>query len=72
VLLCWLALLLIRVAERKTDQTWRRLALELGRLHLVTLSRKFSVVRCRVLRVRAGFGVRGLVWLWLRGEFDVE
>jgi transposase len=38
VLLCWLALLLIRVAERQSEQTWRRIALELGRLHLVTLA----------------------------------
>jgi transposase len=38
VLLCWLALLLVRVAERQTGQTWRRVNLELGRLHLVTLS----------------------------------
>jgi transposase len=38
VLLCWLALLLVRVAERQTAQTWRRINLELGRLHLVTLS----------------------------------
>jgi transposase len=38
VLLCWLALLLIRVAERQTSQTWRRIALELQRLHLVTLT----------------------------------
>jgi transposase len=38
VLLSWLALLLIRVAERHTDQTWRRIALGLGRLHLVTLT----------------------------------
>jgi hypothetical protein len=38
VLICWRALLLIRVAERQTDQTWRRIALELGRLHQVTLS----------------------------------
>lgn len=37
VLLCWLALLLIRVAERRTGLTWRRIALELGRLHAVTL-----------------------------------
>lgn len=37
VVLCWLALLLIRVAERQTGQTWRRIASELGRLHLVTL-----------------------------------
>ncbi len=38
ILLCWLALLMIRVAERATDQTWRRIALELGRLHQVTLT----------------------------------
>jgi Transposase DDE domain len=37
VLLCWLALLLVRVAERQTGATWRQLAAELGRLHLVTL-----------------------------------
>jgi len=38
VLLCWLALLLIRVAERRTGQTWPNLARELGRLHAVTLT----------------------------------
>src|SRR4051795_11607185 len=38
VLICWLALLLIRIAERKTQLTWRRIALELQRLHLVTLT----------------------------------
>ena len=38
VLLSWLALLLIRVAERQTGHTWRRIALELQRLHLVTLT----------------------------------
>jgi transposase len=38
VLLCWLALLLIRVAERQTASTWRRINTELGRLHLVTLA----------------------------------
>jgi hypothetical protein len=38
VLLCWLALLLVRVAERQTGQTWRRINLELGRLQLVTLA----------------------------------
>jgi len=37
VLLCWLALLLIRVAERRCDTTWRRIATELGRVHAVTL-----------------------------------
>jgi transposase len=38
VLLCWLALLLIRVAERRTTMTWRRIAIELGRVHAVTLT----------------------------------
>jgi transposase len=38
VLLCWLALLLVRVAERRCDTTWRRIATELGRVHAVTLT----------------------------------
>jgi hypothetical protein len=38
ILLCWLALLMIRLAERTTGQTWRRIALELERLHLVRLT----------------------------------
>ena len=37
VLLCWLALLLIRIAERRTGLTWNRISRELGRLHAVTL-----------------------------------
>jgi transposase len=35
--LCWLALLLLRVAETETGDTWRNLRDELQRLHLVTL-----------------------------------
>jgi hypothetical protein len=38
VLLCWLALLLIRVAERRTGMTWHRIATELNRVHAVTLT----------------------------------
>jgi len=38
VLLCWLALLLTRVAERRTSMTWHRIATELGRIHAVTLT----------------------------------
>ncbi|HJY76464.1 MAG TPA: IS1634 family transposase [Burkholderiales bacterium] len=34
VLLCWLALLLIRVAETTTGKTWRTLRRELQRMHL--------------------------------------
>ena len=37
VLLCWLALLLVRVAERRTGMTWHRIATELNRVHAVTL-----------------------------------
>jgi hypothetical protein len=38
VQLCWLALLLIRVAENATGDTWRNLRHELDRMHLVTLA----------------------------------
>ncbi len=38
VQLCWLALLLIRVAENATSDTWRNLRHELDRMHLVTLA----------------------------------
>jgi transposase len=38
ILICWLALLLIRVAERQAGDTWRNLRRELERLHLVTLA----------------------------------
>ena len=34
VLLCWLALLLIRIAETQTQQTWRNVRDELQRMHL--------------------------------------
>jgi transposase len=38
VLLCWLALLLVRVAERRAGMTWRRINTELSRVHAVTLT----------------------------------
>jgi len=38
VLLCWLALLLIRIAENQTNQTWRNLRDELQRIHLGTFA----------------------------------
>ncbi|XIJ51837.1 IS1634 family transposase [Kitasatospora hibisci] len=38
VLLCWLALLLIRVAENATGQTWNRLRAELQRLQAATFT----------------------------------
>ena len=38
VQLCWLALLLVRVVENTTGDTWRNIRNELDRLHLVTLA----------------------------------
>jgi hypothetical protein len=38
VQLCWLALLLIRVLENATGDTWRNVRHELDRMHLVTLA----------------------------------
>lgn len=45
VIVCWLALLLIRVAERRSGQSWRRIATELQRLHLVTLEGEAGAVQ---------------------------
>ena len=38
MLLCWLALLLIRLAENHTGDTWRNLRDELQRMHLGTFA----------------------------------
>jgi hypothetical protein len=38
VLLCWLALLLVRVAETTTTQTWPTIRAHLDRLHLITFT----------------------------------
>jgi hypothetical protein len=45
VVVCWLALLLIRISERKSGQSWRRIATELQRLHLVTLEGEAGAVQ---------------------------
>jgi hypothetical protein len=49
VQLCWLALLLIRVAENTTDQTWRDTRHELDRMHLVTLATPHGTIAQRCL-----------------------
>jgi Transposase DDE domain len=38
VLLCWLALLLVRITETTTDRTWTAIRADLQRLHLVTFT----------------------------------
>jgi hypothetical protein len=47
VQLCWLALLLLRVIENATADTWRNLRHELDRLHLVTLATEHGRVAQR-------------------------
>ena len=49
IVLCWLALLLIRVAETRTQDTWRNLRHELQRMHLVTLATDHGTVAQRSL-----------------------
>ncbi len=47
VLLCWLALLLIRLAETATGGTWRNLRHQLDRMHLGTFTGEVGTVRRR-------------------------
>jgi len=47
VQLCWLALLLLRVVENATGDTWRNTRHELDRLHLVTLATQHGRVAQR-------------------------
>jgi hypothetical protein len=47
VQLCWLALLLIRVIENATSDTWRNVRHELDRMHLVTLASEHGTVAQR-------------------------
>jgi transposase len=47
VLLCWLALLLVRIAENATGETWRNLCNELERMHLGTFAGPAGVSRQR-------------------------
>ena len=45
--LCWLALLLLRVIENTTGDTWRNVRHELDRMHLVTLATSHGQVAQR-------------------------
>ena len=47
MLLCWLSLLLIRVAENRTGQTWREIEACLSEVHLSTCKTRDGVVRQR-------------------------
>jgi hypothetical protein len=45
VLLCWLALLLIRIAETTTGDTWHNIRRHLDRLHIGTFTGPTGVLR---------------------------
>lgn len=63
VQLCWLALLLMRVVENATGDTWRNVRQELDRMHLVTLQSRDGRVAQRSVttaRQRQLFGALGL------------
>jgi hypothetical protein len=47
VQLCWLALLLLRVAEVEVGDTWRNIRNELDRMHLVTLATSHGTIAQR-------------------------
>jgi hypothetical protein len=47
VVLCWLALLLIRIAETTTGQTWQNMRRDLNRLHAVTYAGPTGTFRQR-------------------------
>jgi len=47
VQLCWLALLLLRVAETEAGDTWRNIRNELDRMHLVTIATSAGTVSQR-------------------------
>ena len=47
VLLCWLALLLVRVAENQAGQTWPAMRRELDRIHLATFTGPAGTYRQR-------------------------
>jgi hypothetical protein len=47
VQLCWLALLVLRVAETRVGDTWRNIRNELDRIHLVTMATSKGIVSQR-------------------------
>ena len=47
VLLCWLALLLVRVAENQAGKTWPQMRRELDRIHLGTFTGPAGTFRQR-------------------------
>ena len=55
--LCWLALLLIRIAENTTQQTWRDLRRTLERIHAVTYTSPDGTIRTHTRPAAAAAGI---------------
>ena len=45
VVICWLALLLVRIVEREAENSWRKIRAELERIKLVTLTGSTGTVQ---------------------------
>ena len=63
VLLCWLSLLLIRIAENGTGRTWRRLRRELDKMHLGRFSGRAGLVEQRTETIAAQHTIFGALAL---------
>jgi hypothetical protein len=70
VVLCWLALLLIRVAETATADTWRNLRHELDRMHLGTFTGSAGTVRRRTATTTAQASILRALELAEPAEFS--
>ena len=70
IVLCWLALLLIRVAETGTADTWRNLRHELDRMHLGTFTGSAGTVRRRTATTTGQTAILRALDLAEPGEFS--
>ena len=70
VVLCWLALLLIRIAEQAAGDTWRNLRHELDRMHLGTFTGTAGTVRRRTATTTTQTGILQALDLAEPAEFN--
>ncbi|MBA3575010.1 MAG: IS1634 family transposase [Pseudonocardiales bacterium] len=70
VVLCWIALLLIRIAETGTADTWRNLRHELDRMHLGTFTGSAGTVRRRTATTTGQTAILRALDLAEPGEFS--
>ncbi|MFI0443927.1 hypothetical protein [Actinomadura sp. 6N118] len=65
LILCWLALLLVRIAETSTGQTWQTLRRELNRLHAITFASHVGTFRQRTEPTKPQTGIYAQLGLTL-------